>query len=369
LTDDIPVSPRVALAVLLVGVLAASAGAEPSPQRRRDANPVVLTLAPGFVAARIKSSDGHEQPYAVFIPERYDPDESWPLVVFLHGSGESGHDGIRQTRVGLGPFIERYRSKCPFIAVFPQSPDARIWFRGAQAKVVFEIIDQVQRDYRVDPDRIYLTGLSMGGFGTWEMAMMRPDLFAAIAPICGGGPVEAAARIRNLPVWAFHGALDDKVPVSLTRDMIKALKDQGGDPKYTEFPKLGHECWDAAYDTPGFFPWLLKQRRSKLPRVMKVALDRAWCPVPTRVRWLRIEAAEPDAKFMEIDAVVVSPTDIRLATTGIRSAALVFDRPIADRPDAPLKVLWNGHVAFHGEWQPTIELRPPTTTSSAPARP
>lgn len=313
-------------------------------------------LPPDFVAATITSSEGHTQPYAVFVPEKYDASKKWPLVMFLHGSGESGADGVRQTQVGLGPFISRYRTKCPFIAVFPQSPNAKTWFRGPQAKIMFEILDKVQRDYNVDPDRIYLTGISMGGFGTWEMAMMRPDLFAAIIPICGGGPVEFIDALKHMPIWCFHGARDDRVPVKLSRVLIDRLKEIGGDPKYTEFPNLDHICWDAAYASKGLFPWMLKQRRGEAPKAMALSLETTWCPIPTRIWWLRIDKANAGAKKLQIEAAIVSPSDIRLATRGVAACSILLDKPAAQQPIAPLKITWQGKVAYEGPWKPEISL-------------
>lgn len=313
-------------------------------------------LPADFVAATITSSDGYTQPYAVFVPENYDRAKKWPLVMFLHGSGEGGADGVRQTRVGLGPFVAMYRKKCPFIAVFPQSPNAKTWFRGPQAKIMFEILDKVQRDYSVDPDRIYLTGISMGGFGTWEMGMMRPDLFAALIPICGGGPVEFVDPLKRMPIWCFHGARDDRVPVKSSRVLIDRLKKIGGEPKYTEFPDEGHLCWDTAYATQGLFPWMLKQRRGQPPTAMALNLDTTWCPVPTRIWWLRVDKAEKGSKQLRIEAVIASATEVRLATQGIAACSILLDKPIAKQADAPLKIIWNGRVVYEGKWKPEVML-------------
>ncbi len=332
---------------------AAYAGpAKPATQRASRNN----GLPADFVAGSITSSEGHTQPYAVFVPENYDPKVKWPLVMFLHGSGESGADGVRQTRVGLGPFLAAYRKKCPFIAVFPQSPNAQTWFRGIQAKIMFEILDKVQRDYNVDPDRIYLTGISMGGFGTWEMAMMRPDIFAALIPICGGGPVEFVDPLKRMPIWCFHGARDDRVPVKLSRALIDRLKKIGGEPKYTEFPNESHMCWDTAYATQGLFPWMLKQRRAQPPAVMAVNLDTTWCPVPTRIWWFRVDKAEKGVKMLQIEAGIVSPNEIRVATSGITACSIMLDKPLSPKDDAALKVIWQGKVAYQGVWQPEIQL-------------
>lgn len=341
------------LAIALAGVWVSGAQGQ---ARRSTSRPAggATGLPPDFVAATITSSDGYTQPYAVFVPENYDKSKKWPLVMFLHGSGESGADGIRQTHVGLGPFLARYRKKCPFIAVFPQSPNSKTWFRGPQAKIMFEILDKVQRDYSVDPDRIYLTGISMGGFGTWEMGMMRPDLFAALIPICGGGPTEFVDGLKRMPIWCFHGARDDRVPVKLSRVLIDKLKKIGGDPKYTEFAELDHMCWDAAYATQGLFPWMLKQKRGPAPKVMALRLDTTWCPIPTRIWWLRIDKAEPGAKQLQIEAAIVSPNEIQVATRGVAACSIVMDNP--PTADAPLKIIWQGRVAYSGGWKPEIAM-------------
>ncbi|MFO0971962.1 MAG: dienelactone hydrolase family protein [Phycisphaerae bacterium] len=324
-------------------------------------------LADCFQARTITTSDAVERRYALFVPKSYDSGKAWPLVIFLHGSGECGTDGIAQTRVGLGPFVLKYRDKCPFIAVFPQG---RGWFRNAEAKAVLEILAAVEQELSVDPGRIYLTGISMGGFGTWELATLRPDLFAAIVPICGGGPTEAAPNLARVPIWCFHGARDDRVPPKLSRDMVQAVRAAGGQPRFTEFPALGHLCWDQAYTTPGLFGWLLKQRRAAPPAGIRIALDRAWSPVPTRVWWFRVDAADPAVPRWQIDARITSVNEIQLRTTGITACAIVDEQCGPDVKD-PLKVIWNDRVAFEGLWSPETVLKLPAgaVPTSAAATP
>lgn len=323
-------------------------------------------LAAGFSPGEIKTSDGLTRRYALFVPAQFDRAKRWPLVVFLHGSGESGDDGVRQTRVGLGPFLTKHRDRVPFLALFPQ---AKGWFRGGEAKAVLEEIAAVEREYPVDPERIYLTGISMGGFGTWEISMLRPDLFAAIVPICGGGPVEGAANIARMPTWAFHGAKDDRVPVDLSRKLVDALKTAGAQPKYTEYPNGNHFIWDQAYATKGLFGWLLSQRRQGVPRAIRVALDRGWCPVPTRVWWLRIDAADPRKTRLLVEAEVASINEVRLKSDGLIAATIVDEQCGPDVTE-PLRVVWNGQVVYNGVWRPEVALKlspaAPTTTA-APA--
>ena len=195
------------------------------------------------------------------MPEKYDAAQKWPLVLFLHGSGESGADGVSQTRVGLGPFIATYRHKCPFIAVFPQSPNAKTWFLGPEAKVVFEILDKVQREYNVDPDRIYLTGHSMGGYGTWSVAMSHPDVFAALAPISGGSNTPAGmSKIAHIPQLVVHGDTDPTVPVERSRVMVAEGKKLGAEIKYIEVPGGDHGSV-VAPNFPAVFEWFDTHKR------------------------------------------------------------------------------------------------------------
>jgi predicted peptidase len=213
----------------------------------------------GFVNRVHKGSDGIESKYVVFVPHSYDGNRPFPLILFLHGLGESGNDGQRQTKVGLGPAIEKREKTCPFLVIFPQS-QKRTWQAGSEDGLrALDILAEVGKEFRVDPERVYLTGISMGGFGTWSIAAKFPEKWAAIVPVCGGGNPANAARIKDIPCWCFHGQKDNVVPVQRSRSMIKALEQVGGHPKYTEYPGVGHNSWDNTYGTDELYDWMLKQ--------------------------------------------------------------------------------------------------------------
>jgi predicted peptidase len=215
----------------------------------------------GFVHKVHKDASGDTGKYVVFVPEGYQGDKAYPLILFLHGAGETGTDGEKQAKVGLGPAVKKRATTFPFIVVFPQSQKRTRKADSPDGKRALAILDEVRKAYKVDPKRIYLTGLSMGGYGTWSMAEAHPDKWAAIVPICGGGNPKQAAKIKDLPCWCFHGDADKAVPVQRSRDMIEALKAAGGSPKYTEYPNVGHNSWDRAYNTEELYTWLLEHKR------------------------------------------------------------------------------------------------------------
>jgi predicted peptidase len=213
----------------------------------------------GFMDKVFTDKDGKEAKYVVFIPADYKGDKAYPTILFLHGSGESGTDGVKQTKVGLGPVIHK-DEKFGFIVVFPQSQKTS-WDAGKEdAKRALDILAEVQKNFKVDEKRIYLTGLSLGGMGTWSLAAAYPDKWAAIVPVCGRGDVKTAEKIKNIPCWCFHGDKDGAVNVEGSRTMIDALKTAGASPKYTEYPGVGHNCWDKAYGTTELYEWLLQQK-------------------------------------------------------------------------------------------------------------
>jgi len=215
----------------------------------------------GFLNRIFKDKDGAEAKYVLFIPHDYKGDKDYPLILFLHGSGESGNDGEKPVKQGIGNAIRKREKEFQFITIFPQS-QKRTWKADApDTERALAIMAEVQKQYKVDPKRIYLTGLSMGGFGTWDLAVKYPERWAAIVPICGRGDSKEAAKIKDLPCWCFHGDKDNAVKVDGSRDMIKAIKDAGGNPKYTEYPDVGHNSWDMAYGTAELYEWLLKQQR------------------------------------------------------------------------------------------------------------
>ena len=195
------------------------------------------------------------------MPADYQGDKPYPLIVYLHGSGEGGTDGKRPANVGLGPAIRKQEKTFPFLALFPQSHNGSWNADSEDAKRVVDILDDVQKTYQGRPKRVALTGMSSGGDGTWALAVKYPDRWAAIVPVCGDGDPTAAAKIKDIPCWCFQGAKDGKGDVDNVHAMMKALKDAGADPQYTEYPDAGHEIWGKAYGTPELYDWLLKQHR------------------------------------------------------------------------------------------------------------
>jgi predicted peptidase len=213
----------------------------------------------GFLDRVYKDADGKEAKYVLFIPKDYDGKKAYPLILFLHGAGETGTEGKKQAEVGLGKAIKEQADTFPFITVFPQS-QKRTWKADSDdGKRALAILDETEKEYKVDKKRVYLTGLSMGGFGTWSMAETFPEKWAAIVPICGGGDPKSAEKIKNIPCWIFHGDADNAVKVDRSRDMKKALETAGGKPIYTEYAGVGHNSWDKAYATKELYDWLLKQ--------------------------------------------------------------------------------------------------------------
>ncbi len=194
--------------------------------------------------------------YLLCLPSGYETTrQKWPLVLFLHGAGESGSDLAKVKTHGPPKLVEGGR-EFPFILVSPQCPS-----RGWNPDALNALLDSVIRNYRVDKERVYLTGLSMGGYGTWTLAAAHPERFAAIAPICGGGNPKDAGKLARLPVWVFHGAKDPTVPLQRSEEMVQAIKAAGGNVKFTVYPEAGHDSWTKTYNDPDFYTWLLAQKR------------------------------------------------------------------------------------------------------------
>lgn len=216
----------------------------------------------GFIDKVFKDADGSEHKYVVYVPEGYTGDKPVPVILFLHGAGETGTDGKKQAAVGLGPAV-RKRKDFPFLVVFPQS-EKRTWRADSpDGRRAMAVLAEVEKAYKTDPDRVYLTGLSMGGFGSWSLAAAHPDKWAAVAPICGGGDPSTAAKIKHLPFWVFHGDADKAVKVDMSRRMVEALKAAGAAPKYDEYPGVGHNSWDKAYGNDELYKWFLSHTRRK----------------------------------------------------------------------------------------------------------
>lgn len=202
--------------------------------------------------------------YLLALPEHYDAlaDRSWPLLVFLHGIGGRGVDLERVKEYGIPRLIEEQRFEWPFIIVSPQCPSDSYW--PMEKDAVAALIEEVANTYAVDRTRIYLTGLSMGGYGAWDLAIAYPDLFAAVVPICGGGNQEEVALIKHVPVWVFHGAKDNIVPIEESEKMVKALEEADGNVTLTVYADAGHDAWTETYNNPELYEWLLQHQNRKV---------------------------------------------------------------------------------------------------------
>jgi predicted peptidase len=215
----------------------------------------------GFIEKVYKDAEGNEAKYWVFIPHDYQTDKTYPVILFLHGGGESGTDGKKPLRAYLGPAIKKQEKTFPFIVVWPQSQKGTFRGDSPDAKRALAILDEVMKAYKVDPKRQLLAGGSLGGYGTWSIALHYPDRWAAIVPICGGGDPKQADKIKDIPCWCFHGELDKGVSVENSRKMIAALKEAGGKPKYTEYEGAGHDIGNMVWGTKELYDWLLEQKR------------------------------------------------------------------------------------------------------------
>lgn len=202
--------------------------------------------------------------YSAFLPKDYaaDSNKSWPLLIALHGHANKEYTAQQLLKESpYAPILEYTKDRYPMITVIPYCPVAQRWEQRWEGIMVKDLIDSVSRKYRVDPKRIYLTGLSMGGYGTFSVAAEYPDIFAAIAPICGGGDTEDAASYKHLPVWAFHGDIDDTVPMQESIQMVDAIRKVGGDAKLTIYPGVDHNAWQPTFANPEFYEWLLSHSK------------------------------------------------------------------------------------------------------------
>ena len=243
-----------------------------------------VPAADGQLLSRVTEVDGRRYAWQVFVPAAVlsGAETNPPVILFLHGAGQSGSDGMRQTEIGL-PAVLRERSDFPAVVVMPQSPRGAWWGTPEIERLALAALDASVAEFGGDPARTYLTGLSLGGYGTWALAYRHPERFAALVPVCGGVfaarsrmPVpdwhpaavhpedpyaEAARVITGIPVWVFHGAEDRRVPTEESRRMVAALEAAGAQPRYTEYPGVGHDSWGPAYREEGLYDWLFRQRR------------------------------------------------------------------------------------------------------------
>ncbi|MGC8864421.1 MAG: prolyl oligopeptidase family serine peptidase [Bacteroidales bacterium] len=197
-------------------------------------------------------------PYLIFLPKDYSASrqEGFPVLLFLHGSGERGTDISLVKKNGTPGFVESMND-FPFILVSPQCPSGEVW----DSERLMAVLDEVVLNYKTDTSRIYCTGLSMGGYGTFALAAAYPWRFAAIVPVCGGGFPLTAEKLKNVPVWAFHGDQDPVVPPSESQRMVEAINFFGGQAKLTLYPGVGHNAWEPAYSDPELYRWLLQHKK------------------------------------------------------------------------------------------------------------
>jgi predicted peptidase len=239
------------------------------------------TMPPRETGFLLRTVDVHgtAYEYSVYVPRAFDPSKRWPVILFLHGSGERGTDGLRSTQIGVAAAIRANPDRVPAIVVFPQAPLDSRWL-GEPADAAMAALDKSMLEFHGDPSRVYLTGLSMGGYGTYHLALAHPDRFAALVIVCGGllphetttavqqSPLTMGAAdpyafiahaLRRLPIRIFHGDADQVIPVAEARRMAENLEKEGADAQYVELAGVGHNAWDRAYGDAALWEWLFHQ--------------------------------------------------------------------------------------------------------------
>lgn len=240
----------------------------PSSPQTQPAEPASAPApATGFLFKTIRI-ESETYAYCVYVPPNYTSEKAWPVILFLHGSGERGRDGLLQTDVGIGRALRRNYQQIPAIVIMPQCRPDQAWV-GPMGHMALRCIEETSREYRLDARRLYLTGLSMGGHGVWHIAASLPDRFAALLVICGfaelgpstGLADKLAPQLTQVPIWCFHGEQDTNVPVEKTREMVAAIRKAGGQVEYTEYRDGTHFVWDRVYENREVWRWLFEQRR------------------------------------------------------------------------------------------------------------
>jgi predicted peptidase len=210
--------------------------------------------------------------YLLFLPKGYgdDVNQKWPLLIFLHGGGECGDNLELLKAHGPPKLVDKRPDDFPFIIASPQSPISEIphvdrW----EAHILSNFLTHLERNFAVDADRVYLTGLSNGGFGTLRWAAREPQRFAAIVPVCGGGWPHYGKQLKDVPIWLFHGEKDPTVPLKYSQEMADAIRERGGNPKLTIYEDVGHDSWTATYNNPEVYKWMLSHKLSDRPTAAK----------------------------------------------------------------------------------------------------
>ena len=242
---------RAIILSLMIGTtsLLSSSAEEPAPGKQ--------------VEQELKTPGGKSISYLLYLPKGYEAKEKWPLLLFLHGRGES--DGPLSIVKKWGPPRRiDHGEDLPYVVVSPQCPpNPESWPKASQQTLLLALLDHIGGKYKVDADRIYLTGLSMGGYGSWRLAADHPERFAAVVPVCGAGNPADAEKLKSLPIWAWHGTEDSAVPFQRSVEMVEAIKKAGGTTiRFTSLEHVGHNSWEAAYATPELYQWLDKQTAS-----------------------------------------------------------------------------------------------------------
>ncbi|WP_206678803.1 dienelactone hydrolase family protein [Alienimonas chondri] len=240
--------------------------------------PAAADLPEGIEVRSHAGADGTEYQHLLVRPAEVKPGQKYPLVVFLHGAGERGSDPTVLAKHFFPAMLsEEYRERFPCYIIAPQCPKDGRWANrdwrdpenadgsmSAPMAAASDLVDAALEEFPIDTDRLYLTGLSMGGYGTWDWSVRKADFWAATAPICGGGNPDDAAALKDLPLWVVHGGADNVVPPRLSRDMVAATVAAGGAPIYIEYPDVGHDSWTPAYATPdGLIAWMFRQRKTR----------------------------------------------------------------------------------------------------------
>ncbi len=213
-------------------------------------------------------------PFRLLKPRKLENDKTYPLIIFLHGAGERGNNNEGNIK-HINELVTNNanRMKYPCFVIAPQCAKKQQWIEAYNSpfskkpskpmQLFIGLLEKTLKEYPIDPDRIYITGVSMGGYGTWDLISRYPNKFAAAVPVCGGGDVKMAPLIKDIPIWAFHGATDPVVKPEQSRKMITALQNAGGFPGYTEYPNVDHPSWVHAYKEPYLFVWMFRQKLTK----------------------------------------------------------------------------------------------------------
>ena len=225
-----------------------------------------------FSPKTYRNSRNETLPYRLFTPRNYNKQRKYPLVLWLHGGAGRGNDNLKQVAGGniLGSHVwtlPENQEKHPCFVVAPQCPENEMWTTpddksSGEMRLVMELLESLRPRFNLDAQRFYVTGQSMGGFGTWCAISDHPRMFAAAVPVCGGGNVSAARNLTKTPIWAFHGETDNAVSVERSRQMIAAIRQAGGTPRYTEYKGRGHVIWDEVFNEPELVPWVFAQKLS-----------------------------------------------------------------------------------------------------------